>query len=141
MDQRGVLVERIQLAEDGRKDLVLDVDQVDGPAGDIQAFRRHGGDRLAEVPYGILGQDVLVHDVQADAVVELFAGEDRVDAREVLGLGSVDRHDLRPGVWAPFHLGVEHAGKYQVARVHGAARQLRGVVDPLDVVAHVGGHR
>src|SRR5208283_3292912 len=117
------------------------VDQVDCPAGDIQAFRRHSGDSFAEVPHGVLGEDVLVRDIQADAVVQLFAGEDRVDAWEVLGLGGVDRHDLRSGVRALFHLGVEHAGKYQVARVHGPAGQLRGVVDPLDAVAHAGGHR
>ena len=138
MDQRRVLVERVHLAEHGRQDFVLDVYQVDGPAGDVQAFGRHSDDGLAEVPHGILGQDVLVHDIQADPVVELLAGEHRVHAREVLGLGGVDRQDLRPGMRAPLHLGMQHAGKYEVACVDGRARQLCGVVGPLDVVTHVG---
>ena len=74
------------------------------------------------MPYDILGQDVLVHDVQADAVVKLLASKDRVDTREVLGFGGVDRQDLRPRVRALLHLRVEHAGEHQVARVHGPAR-------------------
>jgi len=103
-----------------------------------QALRGDGGNSLSEVPHGVFGQDVLVHDVQADPVVELLAGEDRMHTGQVLGLGSVHGNDLRPGVGALFHLGVKHAGKYQVARVHGPAGELGGVVDPLDVVANVG---
>ena len=138
MHQRRICLERFELVEDRRQNLVLDVDQVDGPARDVQALRGHSGNGLAKVAYGIFGKDVLIHDVQADPVVELFAREYRMNTREVLGLGGVDGDDLRPGVRALFDLGVEHAGKYQVARVHGPAGELGGVVDPLDVVANVG---
>ena len=134
----GVGIEGFELAQHRRQDLVLDVDQVDGPAGDVQALRCHGGDRLAEVPRLALGEDGLVHDVQPDPVVELLTCQDGVHPRQALGLGSVDGDDPCPGVRALFDLGIQHSGEHHVARVHGPARQLDGVVGTLHVVANAG---
>ena len=137
----GVGIKGFELAQHRRQDLVLDVDQVDGPAGDVQALSRHRGDGLAEMPGLALGEDGLVYDVQPDPVVELLTGEDGMHPRQALSLGSVDGDDPCPRVRALLDLGIQHAGEHHVARVHGAARQLDGVVGTLNIVANPGRER
>ncbi len=57
MDPGGAVFEGIELAKDRRQHLVLDVDQLHGPAGDVQALGRNGSDGFAEVPDDVLGKD------------------------------------------------------------------------------------
>ena len=129
--QRRVPLDRLHRVEDRGEDLVLDVDQVDRRAGDVRSLGSHRCDRLTEMAHHVLGQDVLVDDVEAEAVVELMPGEHRVDAAERLGPRGVDADDPGPSVRALLDLGVEHAGQHEVAGVDGVARELSGDLDPL----------
>ena len=72
MHERGVVRERVEVVEDRRQRLVLDLDQVDRLARDLERVGGHRGDGLAEVADHVLGEDVLVHDVQPELVVELL---------------------------------------------------------------------
>ena len=138
VDTRSAVLESFHLAQHRRENLILEFDQLDRPAGYVQALGCYGGDGLAEVADDFFCKYGLVDDVKPDAVVELLAGEHGMHSWEALGLGGVDREDLRPGVGALFHLGVQHARQHHVARVHGPAGELHGVIGPLNVLADVG---
>ena len=110
----------------GVEDLVLDLDEIDGLLGDVDGLGSDGGDGLAEVTHDVLGDDVLVDDVQAELVVEVVTGEHGVNARQRLGFRGVDAQDLRAGMRAALDLRVQHAGQDQIAGVQRVAGQLAG---------------
>ena len=135
VDQRRIRLEGDHRVEHRCQDLVLDVDQLDGLGRDLRALGGDRGDRLAEVAHHVLGEDVLVDDVEADLVVELVAGEHGVHARKRLGPRGVDAQDAGAGVRAVLDLRVEHRRQQQVPGVERVAGELLGRLDPRVVDA------
>ena len=113
----GIVGQRVDMVQDRRKGLVLDLDELDGPGRDLGCLGSHRGHRLAVVANHVLGQDVLVHDVETELVVELLADEDGVHADQTLGLGRVDAEDLRARIRTALDLGVQHPGQHHVTGV------------------------
>ena len=67
MHQRRVRGQRVHVIEDRRQDFVVHLDELDRLVGDRQRVGGHRRHRFAEVPDLVLGQDVLVDHVEADA--------------------------------------------------------------------------
>ena len=126
MDQFGIGLHRLFGIEDGLENLVLDLDQIDGLLGDVDRLGRDSGDGLAEMTHDVLGDDVLVDDVQPELVVEVVTGEDGVNTLQRLGFRGVDAQDPRARVRAALDLRVQHAGQEQVAGVQRVAGELAG---------------
>ncbi len=85
VNQFGVGLQGLYGIEDRLENLVLDLDEIDRLLGDVDGFRRHGGDSFTEMAHDVLGDDVLVDDVQAELVVQVVAGQDGVNTLQRLG--------------------------------------------------------
>ncbi len=84
-----------------------------------------------------LVEDAHVAGCAAPAIRDIFPGEDRLHARERLGLALVDLLDQRMGMGASEHLSVEKILKFQIVQVYCtapvtmSAASLRGIGLPI----------
>ena len=133
--------QRLVGVEDGRQQLVLDLDQGERVFGDRSGVCADDRDLVADEAHDRVERQQVGVDVHGRGVL---VGEDVVHAGQAQRLRGVDRDDAGVGVRAAQDAAVEHAGASQVGGVgRGAARlgieadARRGGAD--DGV--VGGHR
>ena len=132
MDQFGVGLHRLYGIEDRLEHLVLDLDEVDGLLGDVDGLGCHGGDGLAEVAHDVLGDDVLVDDVEPELVVEVVPVRTACTPGSAFGLRRVDAQDPRARVRAALDLRVQHARQDQIAGVERVTGELARAPPPGD---------
>ncbi len=137
--QRRVRLHRVVDVDDMRQDFVFDLDQRAGLGRRRRIDRGHRGDRVAFIEHLLARHDVAGHvpEVDRDAlgadVGEILIGEilrrdDRLHARQLLGLRGVDRLDARMRMGAAQDLAVERAGQRVVVAVFGRAGHFRHAV-------------
>ena len=98
--------------------LVVDLDQLDGPLGDLVGECRHRRDQLALVAHLVLGEQPPVLDERPVADVGHVIVRDHGEhPRQLPCLGGVDARDAGVGVVGVAELGLEHAGHVQVGGV------------------------
>ncbi len=104
--QRRVRRHRLVDIDDMRQDLVVDLDQRERLVRDRDAGRRHGGDGVSVIQRLFAGHDIPGDmpeidlnasraDIGEILIREVGGGHHRLDARQGLGLGRIDRLDFR----------------------------------------------
>ena len=123
--------ERVLDRHDRPKRLVLHLDRLAGPFGGLLVHRRHGGDRIADVPDLVEAQRLLVLAARHDPELrgEIATGEDGVHAGECPRPGHVQPDDPRVGEVAAEELAVQHPREEQIVCVPGLAGRLGRAVD------------
>ena len=140
-EDEGVLLERLVRIDDDRQRLVVDEDRGDAVGGGVAARRDDRRDLLALVHDGVGRQHHLHvagegrHPVELVAL-QVLAGDDRGDARDLQRLRAVDRLDLRVGVRAADDVEPEHARQDEVVDVLAGAADEPRILLALDRVAH-----
>jgi hypothetical protein len=134
-----VLGERVERVEDGGERLV---GHRHPPGALDRSPWRAGHDRrdlLADEAHTVLREDVAVLHVQAERRLDLLAGHDRDDPRDLLGVVGVDREDAGVGVGTGDDLRVEQVGsEREVVDESCGAGELVDSVDARRGVTDVG---
>ena len=142
VQQRRVGLHRLLDVDDVGQHLVVDLDQLQRLLGDRLRRGGDGGDGVAVVQH-LLARHHAARDVaevdhqlagggdQDGHVGEIVAGDDGLDAGQLLGGRGVDRADARVRVRGAQHLADELAGQVDVGGVAGAAGDLVDGVGPL----------
>ena len=139
-DERARL-HRLVRVDDDRERLVVDGDRGDAVGGDVLGRRDDRGDLLGLVHDGRGRQHHLLvaregrHPVEP-GLLEVGAGDDREDARDLERLGRVDALDGRVGVRAAHDVQPQLAGQVEVVDVLARATDEAGVFLALDGMAH-----
>ena len=142
MQQRRARLHGLDHVDDVRQHLVVDLDELQRPLGDLGAGGGHCRDRVALIERLLarhhVAHDILVvdhhlarRDELGGLVLEVHAGDDGLDAGELLRRRGVDRLDARVRMRASQHLADDLAGHDQVGAEPGAARHLVDPVRPI----------
>ena len=140
-EHEGIGLERLERVDDDRQRLVVDEDGGDAVGGGVARGGDDRGDLLGLVHHGVDRQHHLHvagqrrHPGQLVAV-QVLAGHDRGDARDLERLGRVDRLDLGVGVRAADDVEPELARQVDVVDVLALAADEARVFLALDRVAH-----
>ncbi len=139
LEDRRVGLHGIDLVDDVRQHLVVDLDQLQRLTCDRLARRRDGGHGMA-LEEGLLARQHVAHDVAVvdqhlagrdelrGLILEVVPCHDGLDASESQSLGRVNRLDAGVGVRRAQHLAHELAGHLEVGAVERPARHLVGAV-------------
>ena len=107
------------------QDLVIDLDELQGLAGNDGVGRGDARHRMTFIEHLVAGHHIAQHVAQIRiALLEVVAGDDGLDARQGQGLGDVDGADPRMGMGAAQDLADEHGGGRHVGAELGPARDL-----------------
>ena len=92
MHERRAVGERLlEVVDDRRQRLVVDLDQVDGLLRDLGRERGHRGHEVALVAHDVLAEQVAVLDeVAVEDVGDVLVGDHGEHAGQRLGLGRVE---------------------------------------------------
>ena len=126
MNERRSGFDRPARIEDGGKLLVLDAQETAGGPRRVERVGGHGGDGLALIADDVARQDSLVAQVEAQANVEVLAGEHGAHSGHRAGRRRVDANDARRSMGRGEDRRVQHAGEREIGRV---ARRAGHLVD------------
>ncbi len=126
----------LRVGDRGLRD-VVDPDGRGRPAGLLRVLGGDEGDRLAVVAHLVDGEDGLIGELEAVALLarDVAVREDGVDAGHGARVGGADALDLGGRVRAADGVAEEHAGGEEVARVGELAGDLGDGVDAADGLA------
>jgi hypothetical protein len=121
-DDRRIGVERVTEVDDGREDVVLDIDRLERVASRIAVIRDHEGDLLALEAHLVGGQHGLhvVRQGRHPRQLERFqvlAGDDGANARAGQSLAGIDRDDPSVGDRGAQDRAMQHARQHDVVGV------------------------
>ena len=136
VNEGRVGLHRLDGIEDGGQLLVFHLDEGEGLLGDVGVRGGHGRDLVAQVADFLRIEQPLIED--GDPVVDIrrvLGRNDRLDARQFLGLSCVEVEDAGVGVAAPEDPAAKRPGQVDIRRVLSAPRRLGRAVDPRDVPA------
>jgi hypothetical protein len=69
MDKRRIFLEGVHMIQHRRQNFIFDINQVHRLLGDFQSVGRHGRHGFTVVPNFVLGQNILVDDIESEAIV------------------------------------------------------------------------
>jgi hypothetical protein len=123
---------RLARRERGRKDFVVDLDELERAQRDVDGVGGHRGHLLPRVR-DILGERRLRNHVPVRApVLGVVLGQDRAHAGQRGGGRHIDARDAGVRVRRAQHLGVQHSRQAHVGRIHRAAGHLLPCVAAVD---------
>ena len=133
MDDRRARFQRFFDIRYGFEFFVFYLDKPQGLPRRHQVNRRHGRDRFSAVAHLIPRQGKLVLDEHADVIVwQVRSHQDRLDAGQRPGPGSINGQDPGMGVMTAEQGRVQHAGAGNVVSINGPPGRLFRSFDARD---------
>ena len=122
---------------------VIDIDQVEGIAGNKAVFGDNHGHCFTHKPYYIYGHGTGgIHIVfkatcrpstrQRVDVEQICADEHRYHARQRSSFLGIDRENAGVGIWATQHRGMRHAVEFHIIQKISLAGDEFGIFTPFD---------
>ena len=131
MQYRRVVLERCERFKHCRQFFVLDLNHLERALGDVLVVSGDGGHALATEADAIVGQNRhVLHRPAPQSAPDISAGDDGVDAGDLLRRSRVDADDTGVGVGTMEGLAPEGAGQGHIRRVAGLARRLLLAIYP-----------